>query len=319
LSEEEQASIRSGLHWFGDLALGGRGATEQDRARALAPAQRSAVAAVIVGLSVMLMLGLGFVILVLFVVLWSFGHIREAVAANSGNGAIYAETFAWYMLLFLGLSYLMRLLNVTDFLANMIVMFGSLLAVAWPWLRGVSWETVREDIGLKGGWIDVLAGVGTYLSALPLLVLGILTSLGMMLLYRAITGDDPFMPGKGPSHPAAEVMFSRNWVDWVQMFVLAGICAPVVEEILFRGVLYRHFRDLSHRWAAGASFLFAALMSSFVFAAIHPQGIFGVPVLMALALAFSMAREWRGSLMPAIVAHGINNSAVTLLLLVTSI
>jgi membrane protease YdiL (CAAX protease family) len=58
----------------------------------------------------------------------------------------------------------------------------------------------------------------------------------------------------------------------------------------------------------------AAVITSFVFAVIHPQGLLGVPVLMALALAFNLAREWRGTLVPAMVAHGINNGAVTLLL-----
>jgi membrane protease YdiL (CAAX protease family) len=34
---------------------------------------------------------------------------------------------------------------------------------------------------------------------------------------------------------------------------------------------------------------------------------------MALAFGFSLAREWRGTLVPAIVAHGLNNGMVGLL------
>ncbi len=62
--------------------------------------------------------------------------------------------------------------------------------------------------------------------------------------------------------------------------------------------------------------LFSALASSFVFAVIHPQGWLAVPPLMGLAFVFALAREWRGSLLPAMVAHGINNGIVMTVLLV---
>ena len=83
---------------------------------------------------------------------------------------------------------------------------------------------------------------------------------------------------------------------------------------MFRGVLYRHLREMSDRLGFTLSVILSALIVSFVFAVIHPQGLLGVPVLMGLALAFNLAREWRGTLIPAMIAHGINNGAVTLLL-----
>jgi membrane protease YdiL (CAAX protease family) len=54
-----------------------------------------------------------------------------------------------------------------------------------------------------------------------------------------------------------------------------------------------------------------------VFAVVHPQGLIAVPVLMGLALGFTLAREWRGSLVPGMVAHSLNNGLVTLLILLT--
>ncbi len=53
---------------------------------------------------------------------------------------------------------------------------------------------------------------------------------------------------------------------------------------------------------------------SFVFAVIHPQGFLAVPLLMSLALAFTLMREWRGTLLPAMIAHGINNAVATAML-----
>ena len=60
-------------------------------------------------------------------------------------------------------------------------------------------------------------------------------------------------------------------------------------------------------------------LSSSVIAVIHPQGWLGVPPLMGLALVFALAREWRGSLLPPMIAHGINNGvSMTLLLVMAS-
>jgi membrane protease YdiL (CAAX protease family) len=58
------------------------------------------------------------------------------------------------------------------------------------------------------------------------------------------------------------------------------------------------------------SVLLSAVVLSFIFAVIHPQGLIAVPVLMALAFAFALAREWRVSLIPAMVAHGVSNGVV---------
>jgi membrane protease YdiL (CAAX protease family) len=55
---------------------------------------------------------------------------------------------------------------------------------------------------------------------------------------------------------------------------------------------------------------------SFIFAVIHPQGILFVPVLMSLAFGFALAREWRDSLIPGMVAHGLSNGLIMTLIMV---
>ena len=86
---------------------------------------------------------------------------------------------------------------------------------------------------------------------------------------------------------------------------------------MFRGLLYRHLREKSRFLGRPGSFLVSATAVSFVFAAIHPQGVLALPALMALAFAFALLREWRGSLVPAMLAHGINNGIVLALNLLT--
>jgi membrane protease YdiL (CAAX protease family) len=107
----------------------------------------------------------------------------------------------------------------------------------------------------------------------------------------------------------------------VQVLLLAVVCAPLVEEIMFRGVLYRHLRDVlvpatASRTRQLVGIVLAMFAVSFLFAAIHPQGMLAVPGLMSLALIFNLFREWRGTLIPAMIAHGINNAVATLFLII---
>jgi membrane protease YdiL (CAAX protease family) len=55
-----------------------------------------------------------------------------------------------------------------------------------------------------------------------------------------------------------------------------------------------------------------------IFAAIHPQGIVGIPILTSLAIALTLIRFYRGSLWPPMVVHAVHNfgaSMIGLLLL----
>ena len=79
---------------------------------------------------------------------------------------------------------------------------------------------------------------------------------------------------------------------------------PMVEELLFRGVL---LSTLLKRWGAG----WAALISSLMFALVHLPGLqwqwFELPDLLLLALLLAWLRLRSGSIWPGVLAHGINN------------
>jgi membrane protease YdiL (CAAX protease family) len=74
--------------------------------------------------------------------------------------------------------------------------------------------------------------------------------------------------------------------------------------------MYRNLRIGLGRWGALGSAAASMLVSSVIFAAIHPQGLVFIPVLAGLALAFCIMREWRGSINASIVAHAINNGVI---------
>jgi membrane protease YdiL (CAAX protease family) len=228
-------------------------------------------------------------------------------------GGVYAETFAVWLVLFLIFSTVAVLLPGNDkLLLAGVGMLLSLLAVLWPVLRGVSWRQVRRDAGLALGrnpLVEIVMAIPCYAMTIPLFVVGLLLTL---LLMHWFPGDSaaqlaPLAQGRKIAHPiigpAAE---AKGW-QLAQIFLLASFCAPVVEETMFRGFLYRHLREATNRWGVFLSLLLSATASSFLFAAIHPQGLVAVPALMGLAFGFCLAREWRGTLLTPMIMHAFHN------------
>jgi membrane protease YdiL (CAAX protease family) len=180
---------------------------------------------------------------------------------------------------------------------------------------------VRWDIGLRFGKqpaLEPVIGVATYAMALPLVALGLFVTVMILFFESALHGGgaaDSFQPVHLPSHPVVDYVIRHDWGARLQVLLLASVIAPIVEETMFRGVLYRHLREASARFGFVLSFLFSATLVSFVFAVIHPQGLEAVPVLMALAFTFCLVREWRGTLVPAMITHAISNGLVVSLMI----
>jgi membrane protease YdiL (CAAX protease family) len=90
----------------------------------------------------------------------------------------------------------------------------------------------------------------------------------------------------------------------IPLALIVVLLGPVVEELLFRGVL---LSALLQRWKVG----WAMAISSLAFALVHLPGLqwhwFALPDLMLLALALAWLRLRSGSIWPGVLAHGVNN------------
>jgi membrane protease YdiL (CAAX protease family) len=317
LDAAERQKLRDGLRWYGDLALAPEGGDAADREAAMAPAVRTAVAYLSLSVGIFAGVAGGMLVMTILAVQAFRRKLHAGVETGCGHGGVYAETFALYLLLFFGISLLGRFIDLGRFvfLGALAAMFLSLAALAWPVLRGVPWRQVREEVGLTFAgrpWMRLLMGPVTYVAAIPLLFLGMAVMFGLMKLM----GMDPTQPGTGPSHPIVNVALQKDWWVWLQIFLVASVGAPIVEEIMFRGVLYRHLRELTGaRVATWLSVGFAVLLTGFVFAIVHPQGWLGVPMLLGLATAFALSREWQNSLVSPMIAHGLNNGVALLALM----
>ena len=330
LTKDQRELLVQRLGWFGQLALAPPGSQEEaDRKSVLAPAYRVSIV-LISGLTLGLLVGVaGFVGLVVMGVLTLVGKVRSGLVAGAGAHGIYAETFAIWMILFFGLQVVAELIASLPGMQDhhLIIAVGaffvSLGVLVWPVVRGVPWRQVRIDIGWTFGrqpGLEPIFGVAGYAMTLPLLFVGVVVFFLFMIVQTALAGPQPtFAPSGGPAHPVITDLAQGQWWATVQVLFLAVVAAPIVEETMFRGVLYRHLRDASARMGIVLSIVLSTFINTFVFAVIHPQGWVAMPALMALACGFTLMREWRGTVAPSMIIHGISNGLVMtmLILLVT--
>jgi membrane protease YdiL (CAAX protease family) len=260
---------------------------------------------------------LGLVALIALVGFVGTGKWKPALQPTSDGHVtlVLGETFAVWMGLYLFLTIGATLIaaflpesaaSTGGLVLSIAAMGGSLAVLAFPRLRGVSATDLRAAIGLNTGrgiLREVGAGVMCYVSAVPILVAGGIIYFILSLIAQAISGEQA-----PPSHPAVEMLGGAGAIEVVLLFTLASVMAPIVEEIAFRGFLYGHLRGFVMPRARLASAMVAAVVSSVIFAAIHPQGLLFVPALGGLAVGFCLYREMRGSLIAPMVAHGINNA-----------
>ena len=325
LTDGDRDLLRQQLGWTGDLAMTPPDAPDKEaRQRVIRPARRLAATffAALVGGVVIGMLGLAGLIRSGGLLLPRQATVRTAAADRPERHLRRGVRRLHGRLPALGIGH--RLLKVPgpELLLSAAAMLISLGAgLAWPVLRGVPWRQVRQELGLTLGrrpWLEPLVGLGGYALVLPMFGVGIIVS-SVLIQYerRWQVGERPeehFAPVEEPSHPIVEWLQNPDWALLGQVVLVACVLAPLVEETMFRGALYRHLRNATARLGRAGSFVVSAVVVSFIFAVIHPQGILAVPALMSLALGLTVLREWRGSLLPSMMVHGLHNGLTTFVL-----
>jgi membrane protease YdiL (CAAX protease family) len=147
---------------------------------------------------------------------------------------------------------------------------------------------VRREAG-----VGVLAGLGLY--AAGVFVVGVIVT----ILLQQASNHHVHAPRQVPSHLSGP--------DLVLVGITVIVFAPIAEELLFRGMLFRSLR-------AGHSFVFAGLISAFFFGLVHypPHGALHNALLLPLVMffvGFGLAGlyEWRGNIVANIAAHSAFN------------
>ena len=118
------------------------------------------------------------------------------------------------------------------------------------------------------------------------------------------------------AHPIIVDVAHGGFEVRVFLFLLAAVAAPIIEETMFRGVLYRQLRSSTQKFGLLFSIITSVLITSFLFAAIHPQGWIAIPALMSIAIGMNLMREWRGTIIPSMIVHGMSNGIVISILFI---
>jgi membrane protease YdiL (CAAX protease family) len=317
LDDETRARLVEHHGWFGELAL-----AHGDDARIgeLVKGWRRILyfaTAMVVLLCAWLVAGLAMGTLA--IVLIATGRLRWQFDPPAPGGSVYLEMFPMFIAMFLVVSVGMDLLGLalkSQFgwsidaivVARLVSQWLIVLVVAYPLLRGVRWSRASHDLGWhrgRGVVREVLAGIAGYLAGVPLLIGAALLTAALNAVVGAARGGPP----PTPNNPVVDILVSASPVVIALLVVLATLWAPIVEETVFRGALYRHLRSRMAPVVAG-------LVSGTLFAFMHSYGWTFTPPLIALGFTFAMVREWRGSLIAPMTAHLLHNGTLMVMLVV---
>lgn len=190
-----------------------------------------------------------------------------------------------------------------------VALYVALLAVIgygpslW-WCRFASdrWGTgdLGQDIGLRPRWSDIGWGPVVWLCAL-----------GAQLAVAAIVvGFD--IPIENNTDGFSQLQADRTYV--ISLVITAVIAAPIVEEMVFRGVVMRGLRSR-------LPMLLVIIFQGLLFGAAHVDPVRGagniglVMVLSGVGIALGGATAIIGRIGPAIAAHALFNGVILLVLL----
>ncbi len=151
--------------------------------------------------------------------------------------------------------------------------------------------TLPPSVGLAWRWADTW-GVGAGL------VLQVVVAVVVGSLIQVFGPDDP------PQQAVAEVTGGANqFVEIAVLLILLVVVAPVVEEIVYRGVLLSRLRRSMGPWPS-------ILASAALFAAVHladPAALFAVPGLFVIGAVLGWLAMRSGDIgLPIAVHAGVN-------------
>jgi uncharacterized protein len=101
----------------------------------------------------------------------------------------------------------------------------------------------------------------------------------------------------------------------IMVAALAVVTAPLIEEIVYRGVIYSTVEGLMGK---GAAVTFVTLLFALVHAPQYWGSVAALVAILSLSFVLTLLRAWTGKLLPCFATHLVYNSVQALALLVTS-
>lgn len=103
----------------------------------------------------------------------------------------------------------------------------------------------------------------------------------------------------------SKLLGQTTWYTLILNLLLAGVLAPLVEETLFRGIVFGGLQAYFGKWTA-------AVISAVIFSGLHLQAYGFFPrFILGIALVY-LYNKFR-SLYPSVALHSLNNIVATLI------
>lgn len=330
LTDAQKDGFKQRHGWFAELALSRGDTTSTLRETAARQGWMVLGVLIAVGMLVFLAVGAGFVLLIVFAVRlfggsWKWRMERPRVEGEwpseqgveehaqrtvglATPGSVWLETVAVFFASFLGIKLIGMGLHKAGVGEDALVTFSLAaqwaiaLSIFWPLVRGMSWGRWKREIGWhapRGVLREVGAGFAGYIAGLPVYFAMAIVVVILTFIISAVTGSDP----KPAGNRITDLLEGGALWQLIVIYLLATVWAPVVEESIFRGCLFRHLRRRT-------GVILAALGSALVFAVLHGYVIQGLIMVGTLGFWFALMREWRGSIVASMTAHAIHNGVV---------
>jgi membrane protease YdiL (CAAX protease family) len=311
LDEDQTAQLKTRYGYIGHVALThGKPSSNPERKALTDQFMSLALFLILVALVVLLGPLVGIVLLILGMVWFFGGKMKMRARVPTPGGSVYLETYALFVggfcLMAVG-TFVISNSNYPEFAAfSLLVQWLLLLTVFWGLLRGAKGSEWRQAIGWHTGeglFKEIGCGIVGYLASVPIYIVGVIITAIILITKEMIQTNlnNGVPPEPEPMvNPVFDMIARGDLFILVFLFALATTWAPIVEELIFRGALYRHLRGRMH-W------VFSALLTAVLFAFMHDYGPLMVAPLIALGFSFAFMREWRGSIIAPMTAHFIHN------------
>lgn len=154
-------------------------------------------------------------------------------------------------------------------------------------LRGLRFKTT--GLSFPGFKKTILLWLGGYMAMVPIIVIS-------GLFAHALLPEE-----KMSSNPILYVLLSNELI-WHRFLLglLLTVYAPLMEELLFRGVLYKTIR-------IKFTPLFAIPLSAFIFAFLHGDPLGFIPIF-SIGFVLAFVAERSGTLFPGMLIHSLWNA-----------
>ncbi|WP_274309950.1 CPBP family intramembrane glutamic endopeptidase [Solibacillus daqui] len=173
------------------------------------------------------------------------------------------------------------------------------LTIAIVLMLGLYFIALRPQ-KLSWGEVGIRRFPAKYWLKIPIwLLITIVLSVALLVLTSAL--------GNGVDNSKTESLQQNiNLFTILIGIISAGIVSPIYEEIFYRGFIYRWIRvRLGMKWGI--------LLSSLIFTIAHFPTLNAMPVNFITGVMFAWAYEKTGSVIPAMIIHGVFNTIAVLL------